>query len=84
MNRMMVAGCSLLMAAGAAFADEKVSEADGKKIQDALAVWGCSGGEMEKESEGSGVYEVDDATCKTGQYDVKLDSKFTVMEISRD
>lgn len=84
MKRFAIATCGLIFAAGAAFADEKVSDADGKKVQDALAAWGCSGGEMEKESEGSGVYEVDDANCKTGQYDVKLDSKFVVTSISRD
>lgn len=84
MKRIAICAATLLMASGAAFADDKVSDEEGKKIQDALAAWGCSGGEMEKESEGSGVFEVDDAKCKTGQYDVKLDSKFTVTGISRD
>lgn len=84
MKRMALIASALMMVSGAAFADEKVSEADGKKIQDALAAWGCSGGEMEKESEGSGVFEVDDAKCKAGQYDVKLDANFSVTEISRD
>ena len=84
MKRIAVAACGLLFGVGAVFADDKVSEADGKKVQDALAAWGCSGGEMEKESEGSGVYEVDDAKCKGGQYDVKLDSNFSVTSISRD
>ncbi len=84
MNRLAVITCGLLMAASSAVADDKVSEADGKKIQDAIAAWGCSGGEMEKESEGTGVFEVDDATCKTGQYDIKLDANFAVTGISRD
>ena len=84
MKRFTVLACSLFMAAGAAVADDKVSEDEGKKIQAALAAWGCSGGEMEKESEGSGVFEVDDATCKGGQYDVKLDANFVVTDISRD
>ena len=84
MKRTTLAACAVLFGIGAAIADEKVSDADGKKIQEALAAWGCSGGEMEKESEGSGVFEVDDANCKGGQYDVKLDSNFSVTSISRD
>jgi hypothetical protein len=84
MKHLALAFCASLLATGAAFADAKVSEADGKKIQDAIAAWGCSGGEMEKEDEGSGVYEVDDATCKTGQFDIKLDGDMQVRSISRD
>jgi hypothetical protein len=49
-----------------------------------LQAWGCSGGKMEQETEGTSVYEVDDATCKDGRYDVKLDKDFKVLVISRD
>lgn len=84
MKRMALFATALMMASSLAVADEKVSEADGKKIQEALAAWGCSGGEMEKESEGSGVFEVDDAKCKDGQYDFKLNADFVVTEVSRD
>lgn len=84
MNRIAILACGLVLSMGAAVADDKVSADEGKKIQTALAAWGCSGGEAEKESEGSGVYEVDDAKCTGGQYDVKLDSNFAVTTISRD
>ena len=84
MKRTLTAVCVTLMACGAAIADEKVSEEEGKKIQDAIAAWGCSGGEMEKEDEGSGVYEVDDAKCKGGQFDIKLDKDFGVTSMSKD
>ena len=73
-----------LLGMSAALADEKVSEADGKKIQEAIAVMGCSGGEMEKESEGAGYFEVDDAKCKNGQFDIKLDKSFNVISLTRD
>ena len=33
---------------------------------------------MERETEGSGYFEVDDAKCKGGQYDIKLDKDFNV------
>ena len=39
---------------------------------------------MEKETEATGVYEVDDGKCSDGQYDVKLDKDFRVIVITRD
>lgn len=35
-------------------------------------------------AEASGIYEVDDAKCHGGQYDIKLDKEFKVILISRD
>lgn len=54
------------------------------KIKEALAVWGCEGGEYEKEDEASGVFEVDDAKCKAGQYDFRLNKDFKVFVIVGD
>jgi hypothetical protein len=34
--------------------------------------------------EGSGYFEVDDAKCKDGQYDVKLDKDFKMIAMTRD
>ena len=65
-------------------ADAPVSDADAQKIRAALQGWGCSGGKMEQETEGTGAYEVDDAKCKDGQYDIKLDKEFKVISITRD
>ena len=67
-----------------ASADTPVSPAEAEKIKAALEAWGCSGGKMEKETEGTGVYEVDDAKCRDGQYDIKLDQDFKVIVITRD
>jgi hypothetical protein len=67
-----------------ALADAPVSEADAQKIRTTLEAWGCSGGKMEQETEGSSIYEVDDAKCKDGQYDIKLDKEFKVISITRD
>ena len=67
-----------------ALADTPVSPADAEKIKATLQAWGCSGGKMEQETEGTSVYEVDDAKCKDGQYDIKLDKDFRVLVISRD
>jgi hypothetical protein len=72
------------MSGSAALADKPVSPVDAEKIQVALKAWGCSGGKMEQETEATGVYEVDDAKCNGGQYDIKLDKDFKVISITRD
>ncbi len=73
-----------LFAVTPVLADEKPSEEEAKKITEAIAALGCSGGEMEKESEASGYFEVDDAKCKDGQFDIKLDKDFKLLNMSRD
>ena len=67
-----------------ALADKPVSPAEAEKIKAALQVWGCSGGKMEQETEGTAIYEVDDAKCHGGQYDIKLDREFKVISITSD
>ena len=67
-----------------AFADTPVSPAEAEKIKAALEAFGCTGGKMEKETEGSGYFEVDDAKCRDGQYDIKLDQNFKVIVMTRD
>jgi hypothetical protein len=67
-----------------ALADKPVTLAEAEKIQAALKASGCSGGEMEQETEAPGVYEVDDAQCADGQYDIKLDKDFKIISIRRD
>ena len=83
MNRILVAFVAMSMST-AVLADTPVSEAEAQKIRAALEAWGCSGGKMEKETEASSLYEVDDAKCKDGQYDFKLDKDFKVIVITRD
>jgi hypothetical protein len=39
---------------------------------------------MEKETEASSYFEVDDAKCKDGQYDIKLDKDFKLIAMVRD
>ena len=67
-----------------ALADKPVTPAEAEKIKAALQIWGCSGGKMEQETEGSGIYEVDDATCHGARYDIKLDKEFKVTSITSD
>ena len=83
MKRTLVAFVAIAMST-VGLADTPVSEAEAQKIRAALESWGCSGGKMEKETEATGVYEIDDAKCKDGQYDIKLDKDFKVLVIARD
>jgi hypothetical protein len=41
-----------------------VTPAEAEKIKAALEVLGCTDGKIEKETEGSGCFEVDDAKCE--------------------
>jgi len=84
MKRFVVAAAVLAFGSICALADEKPSEEEVAKIKDAISAWGCTGGEFEKETEATGLYEVDDAKCKDGQYDFKLDKDFKVLSVTRD
>jgi hypothetical protein len=74
----------MVLASPAALADDKPSDAEAAKIKEAVAAWGCEGGEYEKESEGSGVFEAEDVKCKAGNYDFRLDKDFKVFAITKD
>jgi len=75
---------AIALTSGAAWADSKPSDAEAAKIKATLTEWGCEGGTYEKETEASGVFEVDDAKCKGAQYDLKIDGEFKVISLSRD
>jgi hypothetical protein len=62
--------------------DDKISDADMAKVTAALADLGCKDPEGVKHEQ-EGIYEIDDAKCKMGTMDIKLDKDFTVILISR-
>ena len=87
MNKLTTFAFALAFAAGSAgtaFADEKPSDEEAAKIKAAVEQWGCSGGEYEKETEGTGVFEAEDVKCPAGQYDFRLDKNFKVFAIIAD
>lgn len=85
MRKIAIAFAAAFALAGPALADGKPSDDETKKITEALAAAGYSGGEFEKETEATGVYEIDDAKDKSGaQFDIKLDKDFKVLSITRD
>ena len=68
-----------------AMADEKPSADELAKVTATAKAWGCAGGEAEKESEGTGVYELNDAKCADGaNYDIKMDKDYKVISITAD
>lgn len=84
MIRASIFAVALALSGSAAFADSPVKDADGAKIKAALSAVGCEGGKYEQETEASGVFEVDDAKCKDGQFDFKLDKDFKILSKSAD
>lgn len=85
MNKLTCIVVAMTLFSGAALADSKPSDDEASKIKAALTEWGCDGGTLEKETEATSVFEVDDAKCKGGvQYDLKLDSAFKVISVTRD
>jgi hypothetical protein len=84
MNKLSIAAAALVLAATPAFADDDPTADEAAKIKAAVAEWGCEGGDYEKESEGTGVYEAEDVKCKSGQYDFRLDKDFKVFVITKD
>jgi hypothetical protein len=74
---------ALTLITAGAYAGDKVPAAEVSKIEEVLSTLGCSGyDEVEKEADG--VYEIDDAKCKMGTMDIKLDKDYTVILLSRD
>lgn len=52
------------------------------KVGETLAKIGCTAPSVEKESDD--LYEVDDASCEIGQYDIKLNGEYKIIVMSID
>ena len=53
-------------------------------VEDAIALFDCRVGEVAVEKESDDLFEIDDAICEGGQYDIKLDGAFNVLNLTRD
>ncbi|HET6388831.1 PepSY domain-containing protein [Hyphomicrobium sp.] len=85
MKQLVLAVCAACALSVPAFADTPLSADETKQATAAAAAWGCEGGKWEKETEGTGVYELDDAKCKDGRaYDLKFDKDFKLLNMSAD
>ncbi|EAU42859.1 hypothetical protein FP2506_08456 [Fulvimarina pelagi HTCC2506] len=88
MKRLLLAS---LFAAGSTMAfaqdgddtvEEMASEEETQMVQETLSKIGCEASSVEKESDN--LFEVDDATCEIGQYDIKLDGEYRITVMSID
>lgn len=85
MKRLAFAACAAFTLSTPVFADTKLTDEETKSAVAAAAAWGCEGGKWEKEDEGTGVYELDDAKCKDGRnYDLKFDKDFKLLDMTAD
>ena len=63
-------------------ADGKASSAEVQRVLEVIAKIGCRADEVEKES--NDLFEVDDAQCDMGRFDIKLDGQFQIISAIRD
>lgn len=55
-----------------------------ERVTAAIAALNCQIGEGEVEKESADLFEIDDAMCDAGQFDIKLDGDFAVINLTRD
>jgi hypothetical protein len=67
MTKAVILTLALALSSGMAAAQQQDIDVD--KVKEALTAFNCSGGEFKREPN---TIEVEDAKCKTGQYDFKL------------
>ena len=84
MKHFAIAACTVIAMSLPAFADTPLTESEMKSATAAASALGCEGGKWEKETEGTGVFELDDAKCKNGAYDLKFDKDFRLLNMSAD
>lgn len=64
--------------------DDRASEQELASVTEALAKVGCKPGAEGVEKERADLFEVDDAQCGIGQYDIKLDEGFAITSMTLD
>ena len=64
--------------------DDMASDQETASVAEALAKVGCKPGPEGVEKERADLFEVDDAECEIGQYDIKLNGDFTITSMTLD
>lgn len=90
MKSVILAACAALALGCAAYADDDDDETIGPqataeekaKVAEVIGKIGCKAEEVEKESDR--LFEVDDAECEIGKYDIKLDGDYSILSLTRD
>jgi hypothetical protein len=81
---MTLASATFIAGTTFAISDTPVSPTEAEKIKTSLEAFGCTADEMEKSESSVFAFEVDDAKCKDGEYDIKLDKDFKIITMLRD
>ncbi|WP_414464316.1 hypothetical protein [Hyphomicrobium sp. DY-1] len=84
MKRFAIVAGAVFAMSMPAIADTPLTEEEMKSATAAASAVGCEGGKWEKETEGTGVFELDDAKCKNGAYDLKFDKDFKLLNMTAD
>ena len=87
MLKPLVCAVALTFAVTPAMADDDKNMAtadETAKVTDVIAKIGCKPGPEGVEKERDDLYEIDDAQCEIGQYDIKLNAEFTITSLTLD
>jgi hypothetical protein len=84
MKPFLMAFAAALVSSTFALAEHPSDTGRGREDQGCLGSPWLHGRQDGKETEASGYFEVDDAKCKDGQYDIKLDKDFKLIAMTRD
>lgn len=76
---------ALALGVSPAFADNDMASADETaKITEVIAKIGCKPGPEGIEKERDDLFEIDDAQCEIGQYDIKLNAEYAITSLTLD
>ncbi len=75
--------CAALLATPA-YADGPASEAEVARVTEVLQGMGCTIGASGVEKDDDGDFEIDDAACADGKFEIELNADFTLDSMERD
>lgn len=82
--RLAIAALLLALAPATALADRPANEAELARVTEALAALGCTVGSKGVEVDDDGEFEIDDAACAAGTFDIELRADYSLDSMDRD
>lgn len=85
MLKPVLCAAALAFAVTPALADNNPASAEEvARVTEVLAKIGCKPGDEGVEKERDDLFEIDDAQCEIGQYDIKLNDQFVITSMTLD
>lgn len=84
MLKPILCATAFVFAVTPALADDTASADEVARVTEALAKIGCKPGGEGVEKERDNLFEIDDAQCEIGQYDIKLNEEFVITSMTLD